>query len=163
MKLTTLKPLLKEVKKLRKAGKTIALANGCFDLIHVGHIRFLQEAKKKGDVLIVALNADDSVRQIKGALRPIFDQDDRADIISAIEFVDYVIIFNEPTVAKLLHSIKPDIHCKGTDYTYETVPEREVVKEYGGTISIVGDAKDHSSKDIIKQIVEKYSPHGSTI
>jgi rfaE bifunctional protein nucleotidyltransferase chain/domain len=163
MKVITLKTLIKEVEELRKAGKKIVLANGCFDLIHVGHIRFLQGAKKKGDTLIVAINSDKSVRQIKGEQRPIFSQDDRAEIISAIEFVDYVIIFNEPTVAKLLNSIKPDIHCKGTDYTYETVPERDVVKEYGGTISIVGDPKEHSTKDIIKYIVAKYSPHGTII
>jgi len=162
-KLLSLEQLTQEVKKLKKADKKLVLANGCFDLIHVGHVRYLREAKEKGDVLIVAINSDKSVGQIKGNKRPIFSQTDRAEIVASFEFIDFVIIFDEPTVATILNVLKPDIHCKGTDYTPETVPEKEVVKKYGGEISIVGDPKQHSSKDLIKRILAKYSPHESNI
>lgn len=162
-KLVSLEQLSQKVNKLKKAGKKLALANGCFDLIHVGHIRYLREAKEKGDLLIVAINSDMSVRQIKGNNRPILSQMDRAEIVSSFEFVDFVIIFDEPTVATLLYALKPDIHCKGTDYTPKTVPEKEVVKKYGGEISIVGDPKQHSSKDLINHILAKCSPHESNI
>jgi len=162
-KLVSLGYLSKEVKKLKRAGKNIVLANGCFDLIHVGHIRYLREAKEKGDVLIVALNSDKSVQQIKGNRRPILSQIDRADIVASFEFVDFVIIFEEPTVAALLQILRPDIHCKGTDYSPETIPEKETVKKYGGEVSIVGDPKQHSSKDLINHILAKCSSHESNI
>jgi len=156
-KLLSLGELSAKLTELRKGGNKIVLANGCFDLIHVGHIRYLREAKQKGDVLVVAINSDSSVRQNKGEVRPILNQMERAEIVSAFEFVDFVIIFNESTVASLLRSLKPDIHCKGTDYTPHTVPEREVVKQYGGEICIVGDPKNHSSRDFIKNILRKFS------
>ena len=136
----------------RRNGAKIVLANGCFDLFHVGHIRYLAGAKSLGDVLIVGLNSDAQVRKLKGENRPFMPERERAEIISALKFVDIVTIFDEPTVAELIRAVRPDFHAKGTDYTTETVPEREIVKEYGGTTAIVGDPKDHSSTDLIKLV-----------
>ena len=130
------------------------LANGCFDLFHVGHIRYLAGAKDLGDILIVGLNSDEQVRKLKGNNRPFMPENERAEIISALKFVDFVTIFPEPTVTELLRAIRPDFHAKGTDYTTETVPEREIVKEFGGQVAIVGDPKDHSSTDLIKLATE---------
>src|SRR5258707_10031150 len=121
----------------RAAGRTVAFANGCFDLLHVGHVRYLESASREADVLIVAINDDDSVRELKGAGRPILRAADRAELVAALRCVDYVVIFAEPTVGPLLNALHPDVHCKGTDYTVESVPEREIVKAYGGRTAIV--------------------------
>ena len=138
----------------RTAGRTIAFANGVFDLLHVGHVRYLAAAAKEADELIVAINDDESVRRLKGAGRPILSAADRAELLAALRFVDYVVIFPEPTVGPLLEAIRPDVHCKGTDYTLDSVPEREVVRGYGGRIAIVGDPKDHSTRDLLTRIAE---------
>jgi D-glycero-beta-D-manno-heptose 1-phosphate adenylyltransferase len=145
--------LLQLVEDDRREGRTIAFANGCFDLVHVGHVRYLQAAAAEADRLIVAVN-DDEMAGRKGAGRPIFPASDRAEIVAAIRGVDYVVVFAEPTVATLLTLLKPDVHCKGTDYTPETVPERETVAAYGGRIAIVGDPKDHSTRDLLARIRE---------
>ncbi|HEX2455123.1 MAG TPA: adenylyltransferase/cytidyltransferase family protein [Vicinamibacterales bacterium] len=137
----------------RRAGRTIALANGCFDLLHVGHIRYLQAAADEADRLIVAVN-DDEMAGRKGKGRPILPAADRAKLVAAVRGVDYVVIFAEPTVTPLLELLRPDVHCKGTDYTAETVPERETVRSYGGRIAIVGDPKDHSTRDFLARIRE---------
>ncbi|OFW07470.1 MAG: ADP-heptose synthase [Acidobacteria bacterium RIFCSPLOWO2_02_FULL_68_18] len=144
--------LLRRVAADRAAGRTIALANGCFDLLHVGHVRYLEGAAAEGDRLIVAVNDDESVRRLKGEGRPILGAHDRAELVAALRAVDYVMIFEEPTVGPLLDSIRPDVHCKGPDYTPETVPERDVVGAYGGRIAIVGDPKDHSTRDLLTRI-----------
>lgn len=147
--------LERRVKEERAAGRTIAFANGCFDLLHVGHVRYLESAASEGDVLIVAVNDDDSVRVLKGAGRPILSAADRAELVAALRCVDYVVIFSEPTVGPLLTALKPDVHCKGTDYTVDSVPERDVVRAYGGRIAIVGDPKDHSTRDLLARIAGK--------
>ena len=136
----------------RDAGRTIAFANGCFDLLHVGHVRYLQAAAREADRLVVAINDDPSVRGLKGRGRPILPAADRAELVAALRGVDYVTIFAEPSVTPLLLALKPDVHCKGTDYTVETVPERETVLRYGGRIAIVGDPKDHSTRDLLARI-----------
>ena len=143
--------LLELVRGARAAGQTIAFANGCFGLLHVGHDRYLQGAAAEADVLVVAVN-DDAAAGSKGPGRPILNAAARAELVAAIRGVDYVTIFDEPTVAPLLMLLKPDVHCKGTDYTSETVPERETVLAYGGRIAIVGDPKDHSTRDLIGRI-----------
>jgi rfaE bifunctional protein nucleotidyltransferase chain/domain len=139
------------VENERAAGHTIAFANGCFDLLHVGHIRYLQAAAGEADCLIVAVN-DDEAASSKGPGRPILRAEERAELVSAIRGVDYVVIFPEPTVDPLLALLKPDVHCKGTDYTVDTVPERATVLAYGGRIAIVGDPKDHSTRDLLGRI-----------
>ncbi len=148
---------LKELQSLlaaeREAGRSIALANGCFDLIHVGHVRYLQEAASIADILVVALNSDDSLRRLKGARRGIFREDERVALISSLECVNYVTLFGQATVTEILLALKPDFHCKGSDYTPQTVPERDVVASYGGRIRIVGGAKVRSSSDILKSIL----------
>jgi D-glycero-beta-D-manno-heptose 1-phosphate adenylyltransferase len=143
--------LLDLVRADRLAGRTIALANGCFDLLHVGHVRYLQAAAAEADRLIVAVN-DDGVAALKGPGRPIMAAVDRAALVAALRGVDYVVIFEEPTVEPLLKLLQPDVHCKGTDYTAGTVPERETVLGYGGRIAIVGDPKDHSTRDLLARI-----------
>jgi rfaE bifunctional protein nucleotidyltransferase chain/domain len=135
----------------RAAGRTIAFANGCFDLLHVGHIRYIQAAAAEADRLVVAVN-DDGVAATKGPGRPILTASDRAALVAALRGVDYVVIFPEPTVAPLLTLLEPDVHCKGTDYTAETVPERDTVLGYGGRVAIVGDPKDHSTRDLLSRI-----------
>ena len=142
------------VRENQEAGKTVVFANGCFDLLHVGHIRYLEAARALGDVLVLGLNGDQSVRQLKGPGRPLMNQQERAEILAALECVDYLVIFDEPTAKKVLETLKPNIHAKGTDYTRESVPERETVLSYGGSIAIVGDPKNHSTKDFLKQIAE---------
>jgi len=138
----------------RRNKAKIVLANGCFDLFHVGHIRYLAGAKALGDILIVGINSDEQVRKLKGEKRPFMPEQERAEIISALKFVDYVTIFPEPTVTELIRAVRPDFHAKGTDYTTDSVPEREIVREYGGKVAIVGDPKDHSSTDLIKLVTE---------
>jgi rfaE bifunctional protein nucleotidyltransferase chain/domain len=136
----------------RAAGRTVAFANGCFDLLHVGHLRYLQAAANEADRLVVAINDDQSVAALKGPNRPILPAADRAELVAAIRGVDYVVIFGEPTVAPLLERLRPDVHCKGTDYTADTVPERDTVRAYGGRIAIVGDPKDHSTRDLLARL-----------
>jgi len=144
--------LVDAVARDRMLGRSIALANGCFDLLHVGHVRYLQGAAREADRLIVAVNDDRSVRSLKGEGRPILPAAARAELVAALRGVDYVVIFGDPTVERLLEAIRPDVHCKGTDYTVESVPEREVVRRYGGRIAIVGDPKDHATRDLLAQI-----------
>jgi len=146
--------LLKIVAEARAAGLRIVLANGCFDVLHVGHIRYLAGALSEGDLLIVGVNSDEQVREQKGEGRPVLPAPQRAEIVAALESVNYVTVFDEPTVAELLLALKPDVHAKGTDYTVDTVPEREVVKSYGGRVAIVGDPKDHSTSQILSRMGE---------
>ena len=134
----------------------MVLANGCFDLIHVGHIRYLKESKKRGDILVVALNSDSSVRKLKGKGRPILLEDQRAEIISSFTFVDYITFFNETKVDRVLMNLKPHVHAKGSDYSAETVPERDTVKEYGGEIAITGGPKIKSTSEVIAEIVARF-------
>ena len=147
--------LIEAVARDRAERRTIAFANGCFDLLHVGHIRYLRGAKELGSKLVVGLNGDTSVRQLKGEGRPLMPACERAEILAALSDVDAVVIFDEPDVRALLRELHPDIHAKGTDYTEDSVPEREVVAEFGGRVAIVGDAKDHSTTSIIKQLKGK--------
>jgi rfaE bifunctional protein nucleotidyltransferase chain/domain len=136
----------------RKQNKTVALANGGFDLVHIGHIRYLEGAKKTADLLVVALNSDDSLKKLKGKDRAILDEESRIRLMASFECVDYVTIFEESTVDRVLLTLKPDVHCKGSDYTVDTVPERETVKSYGGTIAIVGGDKIRSTSEILEVI-----------
>ena len=144
--------LMTAVARERAAGKRIALANGCFDVLHVGHVRYIGGARREADCLVVAINDDGSVRALKGPGRPILSAADRAEIVAALGGVDYVVLFPETTVARLLARLKPDVHCKGTDYTPDTVPERETVGAHGGRVAIVGDPKDHSTRDVLARI-----------
>ncbi len=140
------------VAEWRRSGETVTLANGCFDLLHVGHIRYLRGAKAVGGKLIVAINADDSVHQIKGEGRPLMPADERAEIIASLADVDAVVIFCEPDVRALIREIRPDVQAKGTDYTRDNVPERDEVVAYGGRVEIVGDAKDHSTTEFLSRL-----------
>ena len=144
--------LVEIVAREREAGRRIALANGCFDLLHVGHVRYLEGAKAEGDRLVVGVNDDRSVASLKGPGRPVLAASDRAELVAALRAVDYVIVFAEPTVARLLALLRPDVHCKGTDYTVDTVPEREVVAAYGGRTAIVGDPKNHATREMLERI-----------
>lgn len=141
--------LLVRITADRRDGRTIAFANGCFDLLHVGHVRYLQGARAEADRLVVAINSDQSTRGLKGEGRPILDEAARAELVGALRCVDYVVLFDDPTVDRLLNLFKPDVHCKGTDYTPDTVPERETVRAYGGRVAIVGDPKDHSTRELL--------------
>ncbi len=142
--------LQQRVAEWRRAGERIILANGTFDLVHVGHVRYLHAAKALGGCLVVAVNSDDSTRALKGAGRPLMPAQERAEILAALADVDAVVIFPEPDVRAIIREIRPDIHAKGTDYTADSVPERDVVREYGGRVEIVGDPKDHSTSEIIR-------------
>ena len=142
--------LRQRVEQWRRAGERIILANGNFDLLHVGHVRYLRGAKALGGKLVVAVNSDQSVRTLKGEGRPIMPEQERAEIVSALADVDAVIVFPELDVCSIIREIRPDIHAKGTDYTADTVPERDVVADCGGRVAIVGDSKDHSTSDIIR-------------
>ena len=147
--------LAARIKQDRAQGLTHAFANGAFDLLHVGHIRYLEAARQQADRLIVAINDDESVRGLKGPARPVLPQHDRAELVAALRAVDYVVIFSEPTVTPLLEALQPAVHCKGTDYTVDTVPERATVRAYGGRIAIVGDPKDHSTSDLLTRLKTK--------
>jgi rfaE bifunctional protein nucleotidyltransferase chain/domain len=144
--------LMDSVTHDRAAGRTIAFANGCFDLLHVGHVRYLQGAASEADRLIVAVNDDESVAKLKGKGRPILPAGERAELVAGVRGVAYVVVFADATVARLLTLLTPDVHCKGTDYTVDTVPERAVVEAYGGRTAIVGDAKDHATRDLLSRI-----------
>jgi D-glycero-beta-D-manno-heptose 1-phosphate adenylyltransferase len=139
----------------RANGARIVLANGCFDVLHAGHVRYLEGARTLGDLLVVGINSDRQVARLKGAGRPILPERDRAELVASLEAVDLVTIFNEPTVTELLLALKPDVHAKGTDYTEETVPERDVVRSYGGSVRIVGDPKDHSTSEMLRKVSGK--------
>ena len=139
-------------------GKKVVLTNGCFDILHVGHLRYLQEARRLGDVLIVAVNSDKSMRLIKDPGRPILAENERVALVSALRCVDHVVLFDEPDVSHVLEVLRPAIHAKGTDYTEQTVPERAKVLAYGGEVRIAGDPKNHSTRDIIEQILKKARP-----
>jgi rfaE bifunctional protein nucleotidyltransferase chain/domain len=144
--------LVEAIARDRAAGRTLAFANGCFDLLHVGHVRYLAAAAAEGDRLIVAVNDDRSVEQLKGKGRPILPASERAELVAALRGVDYVVVFSDANVERLLLLLKPDVHCKGTDYTVDTVPERAVVAGYGGRTAIVGDAKDHATRELLQRI-----------
>jgi rfaE bifunctional protein nucleotidyltransferase chain/domain len=154
-KILTHAELKRRIEKWRAAGEKITLANGCFDLLHVGHVRYLHAAKQLGGCLIVAINSDDSVRKLKGEGRPHIPAEERAEIISALADVDAVVIFPESDVRSVIREVRPDIHVKGTDYTAENVPERDTVIECGGRVEIVGDPKDHSATEIIRARLEQ--------
>ena len=149
--------LKNEVERARSNGSSIVLANGCFDLFHVGHVRYLAGAKALGDVLVVGINSDRQARSLKGEGRPFMPEGERAELISALRCVDYVTIFDEPTVEELIKALRPDFHAKGTDYSTDSVPERDIVREYGGTVAIVGDPKDHSSTRLIEKVTNRRS------
>jgi len=144
--------LRKQVAQWRAAGEEIILTNGCFDLLHVGHVRYLNAAKALGGRVVVAVNSDTSVRALKGAGRPVVPEQERAEVLAALADVDAVVIFGEATVENLIRELRPDVHAKGTDYTRSTVPEREIVRECGGRVEIVGDAKDHSVSELVRSM-----------
>jgi D-glycero-beta-D-manno-heptose 1-phosphate adenylyltransferase len=139
----------------RREGKKVVLANGCFDLLHAGHVRYLEAARAEGDILLVAVNSDSSTRSLKGEGRPILDGRGRASLVAALRAVDYVVIFSEPNVETLLRELRPDVHAKGTDYTPETVPERSTSAQLGIRVAIVGDAKNHSTRDLLGSIRQR--------
>jgi len=151
-KIGSLDEVRARVEEERRAGRTIALANGCFDVLHVGHARYLEGARAEADVLVVGVNGDSSVRRLKGEGRPVMPAADRALLVAAFRAVDHVVVFEEDDVAALLLVLRPDVHCKGTDYTEETVPEREVVRSYGGRVAIVGDPKGHDTRRLLERI-----------
>src|SRR6185369_15079152 len=148
----SLEDLADRIAAARESGARIVLANGCFDVLHVGHVRYLAGARELGDILVVGINSDAQVAIQKGAGRPVLPAIERAEIVAALESVTYVTIFDEPTVEELLLALKPDVNAKGTDYTTDTVPERDVVRSYGGQVAIVGDPKDHSTSAIIARL-----------
>jgi D-glycero-beta-D-manno-heptose 1-phosphate adenylyltransferase len=142
----------------KKRGRTVVFANGCFDILHVGHVRYLEAARQHGDILIVAINSDASARTLKGPGRPVLDEAARVRLVAALRAVDYVVIFGEPTVASLLRDLLPDVHAKGTDYSAETVPERAIARELGIEVAIVGDPKNHSTSALLDSL--RKAPHG---
>jgi rfaE bifunctional protein nucleotidyltransferase chain/domain len=143
--------------RLRADGRRIVLANGCFDLLHVGHVRYLEAARALGDVLFVGINDDAAVARLKGPGRPLMPAAERAEVLSALRAVDHVVVFEDDTADKLVAAIRPAIHAKGTDYTADSVPERETVRAHGGRVVIVGDPKDHATRDAIRTIVERFA------
>ncbi len=154
-KIVELEPLIRTIESYRAAGKTLVLANGAFDLLHVGHVRYLQGASEQGDILVVAVNSDESVRRLKGPRRPVVPVDERAELVAALGCVNYVIVFHADDVRRIIEALKPDVHAKGTDYTPESVPERDVVLQYGGRVEVVGDSKDHSTSDLIRSLAKE--------
>jgi D-glycero-beta-D-manno-heptose 1-phosphate adenylyltransferase len=144
--------------RIHSSGGRIVFVNGCFDLLHAGHVRYLQHARELGDALILGINSDACVQKLKGQGRPLQSEKDRAEILASMDCVDYILVFSEPTVDALLMELKPDIHAKGTDYTEDSVPERATVLAYGGQTAIVGDVKNHSTRDLIKTILNKFNP-----
>ena len=156
-KTLTREELKAQVQTWRSQGEKITLANGCFDLLHVGHIRYLRAAKQLGGKLIVAINSDDSVRKLKGNSRPLMPAGERAEILAALSDVDAVVIFSEPDVRALVRELRPDVHAKGTDYTPQSIPERDTVIECGGRVEVVGDPKDHSATELIRRVEQRRS------
>lgn len=144
--------LIARVAIARRGGARIVLANGCFDILHVGHVRYLEGARALGDLLVVGINSDEQVRALKGLGRPLVPERERAELVAALRSVDYVTIFPEPNVEALLRAVRPDIHAKGTDYTEETVPERDVIISLGGRVAIVGDPKEHSTSAMLEAL-----------
>ena len=155
-KLLTLDEARNVRNELKRAGKRVVFANGCFDVLHGGHISYLADAKAQGDALIVGVNSDASERGLKGPSRPIYNQAERLEILNAIRFVDYLVLFDEPTCENLLRELRPDVHAKGTDYTTDTVPEREVARELGIKVYIAGPPKENASRGVIATIIERY-------
>ena len=151
-KIVSLEQLQRALVAHRESGKTIALANGLFDVLHVGHLRYLEGAAAEADVLVVALNADESARTLKGPDRPVVPDDERAELVAGLACVDHVLVFHETDVSRVLRVVRPDVHCKGTDYRPETVPERQVAAEVGARVAIVGDPKRHATRDLIERI-----------
>jgi D-glycero-beta-D-manno-heptose 1-phosphate adenylyltransferase len=154
-KILTREQAVARLSRSSRGRKTLALANGCFDLLHVGHVRYLKASKAEADILLVALNSDASVRGLKGQGRPLQPEADRTEIIASLACVDFVTVFDEPTVGPLVEAIEPDVQCKGTDYSESGVPEREVVLKHGGRVAIVGDPKDHATSEIVKRMRDK--------
>jgi rfaE bifunctional protein nucleotidyltransferase chain/domain len=144
--------------RLRAEGKRIVLANGCFDLLHVGHVRYLDAARRLGDVLFVGINGDAAVARLKGHGRPLMPAAERVELLAALRAVDHVVVFEDDTADALIRSVRPDVHAKGTDYTADSVPERETVQACGGRVAIVGDPKDHATRDVIGQIARRFTP-----
>lgn len=155
-KIKSLSELKEIVSEVHAAGHRVVFTNGCFDLIHAGHIRYLEAAAALGDMLIVAVNGDASVAALKGHGRPLQPESDRAEILASLECVDYVLLFDAPTVDGILRELRPDVHAKGSDYTQDSVPERKTVLSYGGQVAIAGDPKNHSTKDLIQSILAKF-------
>ena len=151
-KIGTLDEVRRRVEDARASGRTIAFANGCFDVLHVGHVRYLEGARGEADVLVVGVNGDASVRRLKGEGRPVLPEADRALLVAALRAVDHVVVFPDDDVSRLLLALRPEVHCKGTDYTPDTVPEREVVRSYGGRVAIVGDPKRHDTRVLLERI-----------
>jgi rfaE bifunctional protein nucleotidyltransferase chain/domain len=156
LKMKSVEELKAIVAQIRASGGKTVLANGCFDLIHAGHVRYLQHARALGDVLILAVNSDRCVTALKGKGRPLQPEADRAEILASLDCVDYVLLFDAPTVDGILKELRPDVHAKGTDYTEESVPERETVRAYGGRVEIAGDPKGHSTRDLIQTILSRF-------
>jgi rfaE bifunctional protein nucleotidyltransferase chain/domain len=150
--------LVEAVTRERAAGRSITFANGCFDLLHVGHVRYLQAAALEGDCLVVAVNSDRSAGGLKGPGRPVMSGPARAELVASLRVVAYVVLFDDPDVSRLLRLLRPDVHCKGTDYTVDTVPERAIVNAYGGRIAIVGDSKSHATRELIARIAHEQNP-----
>jgi rfaE bifunctional protein nucleotidyltransferase chain/domain len=151
-KVGTLEEVRRRVEGARAQGRTVALANGCFDVLHVGHVRYLEGARAEADVLVVGVNGDGSVRRLKGEGRPVLPEADRALLVASLRAVDHVVVFVDDDVSRLLLALRPDVHCKGTDYTPDTVPERDVVRSYGGRVAIVGDPKNHDTRVLLQRI-----------
>jgi rfaE bifunctional protein nucleotidyltransferase chain/domain len=152
-KLRSVADAAREIEELRRAGRVVVLANGVFDLFHVGHVRYLQGARAEGDFLVVAVNGDESVRRLKGPGRPFQCAEDRTALVGALDCVDRVVVFDQSTVEEVLRTLRPRVHAKGTDYTEDSVPERAITEEIGGRTAIVGDPKDHSSSDLLQRII----------
>jgi rfaE bifunctional protein nucleotidyltransferase chain/domain len=142
--------------RLRREGRRIAFANGCFDLLHVGHVRYLEDARRHADVLVVGVNSDRSVKALKGPNRPVLPAEGRAELVAALEAVDYVVIFDDLTAEAVLRDLRPEVHCKGTDYSEATVPERAVMKSLAGTVRIVGGPKTHSTRELLEEIGKRF-------
>ncbi len=151
-KIGTLEEVAARVAVERRDGRKVALANGCFDVLHVGHVRYLEAARQEADLLVVGVNGDESVRRLKGPSRPVLAEQDRALLVAALRAVDHVVIFHEADAGHLIRTLRPDVHCKGTDYTADTVPERDVVRECGGRVAIVGDPKGHDTHALLARI-----------
>ncbi len=156
-KILSLDELCARAGQERAHGRRLVLANGCFDILHAGHIRYLEAARKEGDALVVGINSDRTVRELKGEGRPILPERERAQLVAALSVVSYVVIFDTPTVTPLIEALRPDVHAKGTDYTTGTVPEREAVAAAGGRVAIVGDPKNHSTRDLLRTVRERFA------